>query len=116
MASFGDHQELSFKLKTRLENSEILRKVFILNLPPDTSKQQVVFKKITPKPNKIEVDKFGNYQAMFEVRSRGNVDVTIEGVVKIAGSNKFYPKKKKLPELRCHRCWYRRHIRHQLLK
>ena len=84
-ARFGSAQQISFKFKVPLENQTFFRKTLSINLPPDTDKQQVLISKIDPKPEKIILDKDGNYVASFEVAPRELVEVKVEGVVGIVG-------------------------------
>jgi len=87
-ASFGNHQEIRFTLKHQLENKSFLSKKFLLYLPPDTRKQQVLYKTIEPSPKKLTMDKYGNYLAEYIVGGRTTVEVVLEGVVKVIAEGK----------------------------
>ncbi|MCH7541826.1 transglutaminase domain-containing protein [Patescibacteria group bacterium] len=90
-ASLGSHQEISFTLKHQLENKSFLSKNFLLYLPPDTRKQQVLYKTINPSPKKLTMDKYGNYIAEYRVGGRSTVEVVFEGVVKVIAEGKDLP-------------------------
>ena len=88
LASFGEHQEISFTLRHQLENKGFLSKYFTLYFPADTHKQQILYKDISPNPEKLNLDKYGNYLALYKVSGRQTIEVTIEGVAKIVGNGK----------------------------
>ena len=88
LVSFGEHQEISFTLKHQLENRGFLSKYFTLYFPADTHKQQILYKDISPNPEKLTIDKYGNYLAEYKVSGRQTIEVTIEGVAKIVGKGK----------------------------
>ena len=65
-----------------------LSKYFTLYFPADTHKQQILYKDISPNPEKLNLDKYGNYLALYKVSGRQTIEVTIEGVAKIVGNGK----------------------------
>ena len=84
-ASFGSFQEVNFDFSLQLENKNIFRKKFLIPLPPDTEKQQLLLKKLEPFPDKIILDSYGNYLAQYSVSPGKTQAVTIAGSVKILG-------------------------------
>lgn len=88
--SFGNEQQISFKLNVPLENNGFLAKSFSVYLPPETQKQQILFTKLEPKPEKIVQDSVGNFVAKYKVGGRGQLEVKIEGIARIIGKGKKY--------------------------
>ena len=88
LASFGEHQEISFTLRHQLENKGFLSKYFTLYFPADTHKQQILYKNISPNPEKLTLDKYGNYLALYKVSGKQTIEVKLEGVAKIVGKGK----------------------------
>ena len=88
--SFGNEQQISFKLSVPLENSGFLAKSFSVYLPPETQKQQILFTKLEPKPEKITQDSAGNFVAKYKVSGRGQLEIKIEGIARIVGEGEKY--------------------------
>lgn len=89
-ASFGDYQEIGFKMAVPLQNRSFLPKTYNLYLPPDTDKQRVNFIEINPRPEKMFLDKEGNYIAQFTVRGGSLQEIKIQGVARVAGAGRKY--------------------------
>jgi hypothetical protein len=87
-ASFGNEQQISFRLKVPLENKNFLSKQFSIHVPPDTPKQQILFTKMEPKPKRINKDEAGNLVAQYSLSGGEYVEVQINGVAKITSSAK----------------------------
>ena len=88
--SFGNEQQISFKLIIPLENNGLFTKNFNVYLPPETKKQQVLFTKLEPKPEKIFQDSLGNFVAKYKVTGRGQLVAKIEGIARIIGAGNKY--------------------------
>ncbi len=88
--SFGDEQQISFKLKVPLENNGLLSKNISVYLPPETQKQQILFTKLDPKPERISQDSAGNFVAKYSVNGRDQVQVSIEGIARLVGEGNKY--------------------------
>lgn len=88
--SFGNEQQISFKLNVPLENNGFFTKSFSVYLPPETQKQQILFTKLEPKPEKIFRDEVGNFVAKYNVRGRGQLEARIEGIARIVGKGNKY--------------------------
>ncbi|OGY23487.1 MAG: hypothetical protein A2172_04715 [Candidatus Woykebacteria bacterium RBG_13_40_15] len=94
LASFGTYQQINFKFKIPLKNSQFLTKNFFIPVPPDTEKQQVLINKIDPKPTKTTMDSLGNYIFQYSVGPGRYQEVNIEGIVRVVGESKqFNPAK-----------------------
>lgn len=85
-ASFGQYQTLNFKLNYQLENNSSFTVSEEITLPPDIKKRQEVFyKSITPAPNRMRVDKDGNYLAEYKVGPNSILNIELIGSAKISG-------------------------------
>ncbi len=83
IAAFGQFQLFEFSLQYNLKNDEkekILRKIA---LPPDTAYQKLNYWSINPLPEDVEVDKDGNWLAIFELEPKEEIEVKVLGQVKI---------------------------------
>jgi len=88
--NFGEEQEISFKFKVPFVNRQFSSQKFFLNLPPDTEKQQLLIKRVDPAPEKITLDKNGNYLAEYKVAAGRSVEINVGGTVKIIGEGKNF--------------------------
>ena len=86
---FGNQQQIGFKLQVPVENRTFFKRDFSIVLPPDTEKQQVLIRKIEPKPDKIIIDQNANYLAEYKVGAGTLLTVNVEGVVRLIGKNGF---------------------------
>ncbi len=82
-AAFGEFQVFSFKLTYHLVNPYSKIGETELALPPDTVFQHVYYENITPKPQKIKLDKDGNWLATFKLAGRERLDIVATGAVQI---------------------------------
>gem|GEM_PF-5094229 len=79
--SFGNAQIVDFKLNYYLDSGNQIP------LPPDSSNQQVLFKKISPMPIAITQDQDGNWYANY--KHTNPIDIVVEGSAKL-GQNIYY--------------------------
>jgi hypothetical protein len=85
-ASFGEYQELNFKLKYQIENPYLLSSTYEVALPPDIrGVQQVKFDQIEPRPKKIFRDNDGNTLAYFRLKSNEKREILVIGSARISG-------------------------------
>lgn len=91
-AGFGEFQVFSFSLSYHLENPLARSSEVEIALPPDTSFQKVYYTKITPTPDRIQIDTDGNWLATYKLSSRQRMDVVAEGSVQIFASFRSFPK------------------------
>lgn len=91
-AGFGQFQVFSFNLAYHLENPLAVTSPTEIALPPDTAFQKVYFQKIDPKPINIHIDQDGNWLAVYNLKPRERIDVTVVGAVQIFASYRPFPK------------------------
>lgn len=82
-AVFGPFQIFDFTLFYHLQNPYYNRGETEIALPPDTAFQQIILKKIEPKPINVRVDGDGNWLAKYHLPARGKLEITVTGKVKI---------------------------------
>jgi len=83
-ASFGTHQTMNFKLQYSLKNTKALPVLQEIALPHDIqSRQQIIYKELSPQPRNIRVDKDGNILAAYEVRPKEQINVSLTGSAQI---------------------------------
>ncbi|MEX0621653.1 MAG: transglutaminase-like domain-containing protein [Candidatus Woykebacteria bacterium] len=87
LVNFGDKQEIKFKLKVPFENKNLLSKEFTIFIPPESQKQQILFRALNPRPTKMSVDNEDNISAHYVVRSGTLQQVEIEGIAKVIGAD-----------------------------
>lgn len=86
IATFGDLQPVNFKLKYQLKNSSILPSIKEIALPPDIkNSQNVSYKKLTPEPVKVRLDKDGNILASYILGPKKELEVDVIGTARIYG-------------------------------
>lgn len=83
-ATFGQEQILDFVLRYTLENKYEQKVKTEIALPPDTGHQQVVYKRIEPAPNDVNVDFDGNWLADFILEPKQLVTIKAYGTVLIS--------------------------------
>jgi hypothetical protein len=84
--SFGEYQELNFKLKYQIENPYLLSSTYEVALPPDIrGVQQVKFENIYPEPKKVFRDDDGNTLAYFRLKSNEKLEIIVTGSARISG-------------------------------
>ncbi|HVF69695.1 MAG TPA: hypothetical protein VNA13_03990, partial [Xanthomonadales bacterium] len=64
---FGEEQNYHFELIYHLKNPNLYPIKTTIALPPDTNYQRVFFQKIAPEPQKITIDKDGNWLAEYSL-------------------------------------------------
>lgn len=83
IAAFGQFQIFDFSLKYHLENPENGQVRQRIALPPDTAYQKMSYWEIAPKPENVETDSDGNWLAIFKLRPKEELEIQVEGQVKI---------------------------------
>ncbi len=85
-AAFGQYQLLKFTLGYLVKNEASIFADNRILLPPDIiGSQQIAYQVIAPKPQKLEVDKFGNTWAVFDFGNSSELEVKVEGLARIFG-------------------------------
>ncbi|OGK16570.1 hypothetical protein A2690_02580 [Candidatus Roizmanbacteria bacterium RIFCSPHIGHO2_01_FULL_39_12b] len=80
---FGQYQLYKTRLNYLLYNNRLTPVKQDIAFPPETLRQSVFVKKITPKPNEIIVDEDGNYLGRYILSPQEKKIITFEGTVKI---------------------------------
>lgn len=88
---FGDYQLFDFELKYHLKNDSVEETTTQIPLPPNFDSQKIVFKKIDPPPQKIDIDKDGNWLAQYLIPANKEINVLVLGQAKIIGSSYSQP-------------------------
>lgn len=100
-ASFGKYQFLSYQLKYQLANTSSFNSTQEIALPPDiTDKQKVFYKNLTPAPISVKSDEDGNVLAVYRLKAKENLEITLTGSARIMGKQiapEFGGKMEKLP-------------------
>lgn len=91
-AAFGNFQVFSFDLTYPLENTLNETADIDIAIPPDTSYQKMNYTKVTPIPQKVVVDRDGNWIATFQLKPHEKVDVKLSGAVQLFASPLSTPK------------------------
>ncbi len=76
---FGDYQSLRFKLRYFIQNPTVKYAYYKIALPPDTDYQRVWYESIEPKPANIEVDKDGNWLAVYYLEPSETLEIIAKG-------------------------------------
>lgn len=83
-AAFGTYQTLNFKLDYQLKNDNFMNAIYEIAIPTDIKDyQQVSYKEISPKPEKMYLDKDGNLIAQYWVKGKDTLDIEVRGSVKL---------------------------------
>jgi len=82
-AVFGQEQYFQFTLFYNLENPTGTNATTTIALPPDTPYQQLFYQKIDPQPESVSSDLDGNWLASIKVLADSNLQLRVDGVVKI---------------------------------
>ncbi len=107
IANFGNYQVVEFSFKYKLKNPNFFGKEEKILIPPDTTFQEVYFSELNPRPSKIDIDKDGNYFALFELEAGEEKEVIIKGFAKIdkSLSKKISPLENKQMDLSGTKFW-----------
>ena len=85
-AAFGKNQILNFKLDYHLQNLSWFSSTQEIALPPDiTSRQEIAFNSIAPKPLYTRVDKDGNVLAGYKVKPKNDLFISLIGSARVYG-------------------------------
>ncbi|MBI4038383.1 transglutaminase domain-containing protein [Candidatus Daviesbacteria bacterium] len=87
-ASFGTNQLFDFDLSYHLENNNLVPILTNIALPPDTPYQDVIFRRIDPKPINVTIDDDGNYLAWYKLKRNQKLDVKVFGSAKLYTNSK----------------------------
>jgi transglutaminase-like putative cysteine protease len=82
-AVFGTKQSFLLKLTYYLENNLGVKVEKTVALVPDTPRQKVEYRSLTPKPKKIEADSDGNWLAAYDVAAGEELAVTAEAIAEV---------------------------------
>lgn len=82
-AVFGTKQSFLVKLAYFLENKSSVKTEKSLALVPDTGRQKVEYRSLSPLPKKIEVDSDGNWLASYDVAAGEELAVAAELVAEV---------------------------------
>jgi hypothetical protein len=85
-AAFGQFQVFHFDLTYHLENETNKDAISQAAIPPDTSLQRVIYDKIIPPPESVQIDQDGNWIANFKLKPKERLDVKAAGWVQIFAS------------------------------
>lgn len=86
--TFGSIQLFDFDLTYHLQNSSLTPVLKSITLPPDTSFQDIIFQRITPRPFNVTVDGDGNYLAWYRLNRSQKLDVRVFGSAKLYTTSK----------------------------
>lgn len=89
--SFGKEQIYDFNLLYHLKNSNLFPIKTEIALPPSTNYQDVLISNIDPKPQNVIRDTDGNWLAQYILSAGKQIDIVVEGKVKISLSPKKDP-------------------------
>ena len=92
VAGFGDFQVFTYTLNYHLENPLNRTSTTEIAIPPDTAFQRVYIRTIEPKPLEVKIDPDGNWLAIYELKARQRLDVSVSGEVQIFSSERSFPK------------------------
>jgi len=92
-AAFGEFQVYSFGITYHLDNPVQKETVMEIAIPPDTSRQKVLYENLDPKPENLTIDKDGNWIAQYTLKERESKEVKASGSVQIFS----FPQKHKNP-------------------
>ncbi len=82
-AAFGEPQIFNFNLTYFLENLSVSPSISKIALPPETPFQKVYYNTLNPEPDTVEVDKDGNWLAVYALKSKQQMEVTASGSAEI---------------------------------
>lgn len=82
-ASFGNNQLFDFNLTYHLENPNLIPILTNIALPPDTQYQDVIYKKLEPRPLNVTIDEDGNYLAWYRLNRNQKLDINLIGSSKL---------------------------------
>ena len=82
-AAFGQFQVFSFNLTYHIENPLSDAASIDIAIPPDTDYQKLNYSQITPTPQRVSIDKDGNWLATFILKPKERVDVKVKGSVQL---------------------------------
>lgn len=80
---FGDHRNLQFQADFDLNNPSISPKDFQVYLIPDFTFQQVYYQTISPLPQSIDRDQYGNWLANYKLEPKTKLHLTAQGFLVI---------------------------------
>jgi hypothetical protein len=83
VANFGDYQVVEFSFRNKIKNGNFFNKDEKIMIPPDTFFQEVNYTQLNPRPEKIETDDDGNYQASYSLKAGEEKEILVEGYAKI---------------------------------
>lgn len=87
LLSFGDNQLFDFQLSYYISNPTDKLIIKEIPLPPTTNSQIVIFKSISPEPEKIITDIDGNWLSHYQLQPFQNLSILVNGQVKIFNQN-----------------------------
>jgi len=87
LITFGDYQLFDFKFKYFIQNPTNKTDTFTIALPPETDSQKIIYRSIEPQPLNITIDADGNYLASYQLNKGQEIDIDVNGQVKILHSN-----------------------------
>src|SRR3989339_1210009 len=91
-AVFGQEQYYRVSLNYFLQNDTNQRRTQQIALPPDTSYQKVLIKKIEPQPVRFDLDMDGNWLASYTLNPKESFTIKVVQVIKVS----FLPSTKSL--------------------
>ncbi len=77
--SFADFQAFDFQFKYSLRNTKDVAQEEVIPLPPETNYQEIIFKKLQPRPRSASIDDDGNWLALYLLPPHGQKEVVLEG-------------------------------------
>ncbi len=80
---FGDAEYYKVELEYDLANQNFFPLRTEIALPPETPYQEVIYQKIDPKPQKIVIDRDGNYMGQYQLEPQQKVTVKATILVKL---------------------------------
>ena len=80
---FGNEEIYGFSLSYHLKNSNLFPIRTEIALPPSTNYQEVQINEINPRPLNVIEDEDGNWLALYALTPSQELDITVEGKVKI---------------------------------
>ena len=80
---FGSAQTNSYQLSSTLRNDGWWWRTLVLALPPDTAQQQSFLASVSPTPDNVRLDEYGNMFAEYRLGPRSTVAVEAELTLKV---------------------------------
>lgn len=89
VAAFGEMQVFDFTLTYHLSNPHLNHTETSIAFPPDTNYQKMIYQRIDPPPENMEVDEDGNWLGTYKLGPGGRKEIVAVGQVQIFAKPQF---------------------------